>query len=294
MRRYSRRAIASPLISLRGVVLVLLSILPAAPLEARDSPEAPGAGKRYDLWDPGGDRAKSRGFPPVGKAGEFTPGFVASECAELDSSAPLDHYRFFRFHTDLDFDEPVPGTIVVTGGVQSKAETYVRRSSGTLEVQRRTWRSWVWFLYVALFGLLIVLTVAFVTIWISRASKEESYSLSGIRFPAVCALLVLISGYLTGSSLVVDNATETDLQVQVNGGPAASLPAGHYFSTRVSSGDVTVEVFNGGRMVESARLSLDNSGRDLIVRAFRGRGTFVYNIAAANSYVHTAAGYTAR
>jgi len=107
--------------------------------------------------------ARNPEFPPVGKPGEFSLGIVLAECVELIAAAPLDHYRFFLFQTNLDFDEAVPTTIVVSGGPQGGVKTYVRRSSHTSEVPYRSWRFWMLFVDVPLccvLGLLILVLVA--------------------------------------------------------------------------------------------------------------------------------------
>lgn len=234
--------------------------------------------------------SRSPVFPSAGKAGVFSGEIVLAECRKLDYPAPLDHYRFFRYVTDYSYGEALPSQTVVTGSARFATRSYLKRSVETQEAPHRSWRFFVLFLYVPLFGLAAILLLGFVGLCFRPSSGGFC---AGVVVVVVCGLLVLFLGYVSGSEFVVDNATDTGVQVRINGSAAATLPAHRFYPTRISSGDVKVEVLENGRLLESARLELDGSTWNGFVRALVGRGAFLYNIAAANAYERTAAGYMA-
>jgi hypothetical protein len=115
------------------------------------------------------------------------------------------------------------------------------------------------------------------SVWWHRFADWEAF--------AALLALTLFLAYSAGSVLVIDNATDSDVQLRVNGSSVGSLPRGHFVETRVGGGDTEIEVLVDGRVVESAVLRLDQNLRQRGSRIVVGRGWYLYNIAAANAYV---------
>jgi len=201
--------------------------------------------------------------------------------------------RCVRADVGHEYGESAPSTITVVQHGPKQDHSYISSRSPTKRhVQPGVpWRRVLLYAYVisaAILGLYVLFALSprgrtffadhfWRSVWWHRLAGWEVF--------ATMAVVTLLLAYHAGSVFVIDNATESDVQVRVNGASVGSLPRGHFVETRVGGGDAQVEVLVDARVVESATLRLDQSLRERVSRMLVGRGWCLYNIAGANAYV---------
>jgi len=233
---------------------------------------------------------------------QFVIGFAAGAPAKLDAQEQSFQGRFCRYRTNYEFDESAPSSITVSGSDSNASRTYFSRSISThpLPGSSFQWRSVLLVLYILFFTLscIFILTGLFGSSGQSSSLKDSLQDDTSFRvifwgfFVGLPILMTGLCGYLAGSRLYIDNATEKTVTVRIDGRVAAELPRLTYAVQRVGGSSIDVEVIEDGHLIESGKLALDSSLMQGVERAFFGQGRYVYNIGAANSYSVNTASYS--
>jgi hypothetical protein len=201
--------------------------------------------------------------------------------------------RCLRCQTGHRYGDSAPQTITVIQNGPREDHSFVsnRRATVRHDLPGIPWRQIMLYAYPASIGMMGVYLVFALSprgetffqdhFWRSVWWHRHAFSLAF----AVLFLLPLVLAYNAGSRLVVDNATDWDVEVRVDGVSLGTLPGGHFLETRAGGGAVAVEVLVERTVVESAILKLDRRFGQRVHRMFVGRGWYLYNIAAANAYV---------
>lgn len=168
---------------------------------------------------------------PQRSADAFVIGFAADGSKKLDTEHALDHYRFYRFAADYDFGETPPAAITVSGSGRSASKTYLTQAVHTsaMESPSPSWREIVYYLYIISLILSGLLSLGVIEKMLSPSGIRRKLGVTTIVFVG----LAICFGCLSGSRLVLDNATEKTLEVRINGKKTAVLPPSTYLEERI-------------------------------------------------------------
>jgi hypothetical protein len=236
--------------------------------------------QRYHLPTGGAAQPVALGAPATGSAG-FLQGFVASApdlLAEASSNC-----RLCRYRVDYGIDKEPPSSITISNSSDRTTRTIVVRVNSTKNIGSG---------WLSLGGVVHILYIAVLVLWglvVVVILGDNEFSGIGkfglflcVFFIGLC--IASIPGYLSGSRLVIDNATAQTLTVRLGAWETFDLPPSSYRIERVIGSWKNVQVIADGRTVESGKLVFDSSWKQGIERALFGQGTYIYNIGAANSY----------
>ena len=223
----------------------------------------------------------------------LTPGCPSNYCLyattiDTDASFPVITDRFCRFNTTYGFGEHAPASILASAKTTHLSFTDLNSMVSTYKVKplRVSWRGVAGVGYVITFIITCIEIIAF-TLCLTRfgrlsfpRSKASNNAISAVAF--LCATGIL--GFLSGSRLVIDNATDNTVAVRVDGRVVAILLPRTYIEQRVGGNELNVEVLAVKGLIESGILRLDADIGHTIWRAFFGSATFIYNIEGRNGY----------
>lgn len=216
----------------------------------------------------------------------------ADGCQRLRPYQPpkSDLVRFYRYRAHVGVGEPLPSSISVKG--DSAKQTYVARSHRTKLVPSGfSIRSVLMVLQFVCLGLGLLL--AFVAL---AASREASHPASRKRNLLVAAAFLLatpVFGYFGGSRVAIDNSSESEVIVSLNGS-GYRLPPWSYANLRVAGFTLKIEAKSADQLVEKLKLHPDAGIGDTLLRLFWGNGQFVYTVCGRNEYSMGTAVYRKR
>jgi hypothetical protein len=212
----------------------------------------------------------------------------AQACALVrpDQTPAPETARFYHYRTNVDLGDSVPYTS------NASQQSYVGRANRTHRVDGgfslRT-------LFVAL-QILLLIVGGFFALGAALVSPQNARA--GLRrrnavVAAVALALAFGAGYVGGSVVTIDNSTNMELTVALNG-QAYRVPAQSFMDVRVGGFSIDAEARGMGQVIERATLYPDDHAGESVVRALWGRGRFAYTVCGINSYSLGTARYRAR
>jgi len=219
---------------------------------------------------------------------QFVIGFDVDASKKISEEDAGGHYRLCRYSANYGFDDSAPSSVSVSGGAESDSRTELSRAIFTHSAQSSlfSWRGVAAVVYVVFLILsCIVIPVAILEIMKSHSKGMFSRDLTIWAFLIVPIVsLTILFGYISGRKIIIDNATEKSLLVRIDGKEVAFLPPLTFVQERVVGSSLDVEVFENGHLLESGKLRLDADINRAAEPAMLGRGKYIYNIGAANTY----------
>lgn len=215
---------------------------------------------------------------------QFLVGFDVDASKKITAADAGGQYRLCRYRAYYGFDESAPSSITVSGGGESDARTELSRTIPTYPVQDSSfsWRGLAVVFYVIFFILSCI--VILVTIRDLSKSHSKEDVLIHLLFCALAIIPAALFGYVSGRNIVIDNATEKTVEVLIDGKKVALLPPLTFAQQRVVGSTLNVEVLENGHLLESGKLRLDAGINQAAEPAMLGRGKYIYNIGASNTY----------
>lgn len=207
---------------------------------------------------------------------------AGDRCAQLTPYAPSgDAQRFYRYRSHVNMGDPLPRSVSTRRG-GAAVQDYIGR-------RVRTRRHDTGFnpRIVFVVAQFVLLAVAGFVGLVALAMLAEKDKQSARRRNALIALaafaLSLASSYVGGSTVSVDNTSDADLDVTLNG-DTYHLPAQSFMNVRVGGFTIDAEARAGGQVIESLTLHPDEGPVDGALRLLWGHGRFIYDVCGRNGY----------
>lgn len=215
---------------------------------------------------------------------------TGDRCAQLTPyAAPgADAPRFYRYRSHVNMGDPLPSSVSTRRG-GGAVQDYIGRRHRTRRFDPGSSPRIAF--VVAQFALLTVAGFVGLVTLAMLADKEKQAQRRRNALIALAAFaLALASSYAGGSAVSVDNTSDSDLDVTLNG-DAYHLPARSFMNVRASGFTIDVEARAAGQLVESLTLRPDEGVVDGALRLLWGHGRFIYAVCGRNGYTLSRAHY---